>query len=926
MMKKIYLSFLVLVGLVPFQLSAWEGMPTPPLHVEGNQLKDPTGKSVLLHGWMQPTETWFNGGGRRFSNPTNWTSEANVAGMLNFLKDAATVMSDTTPRYGQNHGWYASFVRINTDHIGGWTSESGLVNPEQFDGWINNFLVPYVEHLKSRGLYLVLCATGPIVVNVGGNDSRNTNPGTQERLLKFWSTVANAPGIKNADNVMFELMNEPVAIETVAGNGNWGHGRAAFWEPFQKWMQPIIDTVRSTGANNVIWVPTLGWQGEPHGWVQYPFTGTNIGIAAHLYPAYGGGVHNDHAKMQTLWNNSYKPAADIWPMIITEMMWFPYEGTGYDNLFRGTTEGFGNAARNVIDTQGNVSYLVGFLSDLLVNLWESSPEDCTLGTHEGAQSYFQWLPEYSWAAPDDGTPGLLSAFVGNDYPNQIHVIFNHAIDELDFYQGFKVSVDNQIAEIDHVIAGDNPGELIVILSEALSNENEISVSYADGDVVSIYEKSLNNFDDIVADNLIHGASPRLVELTTSKDGDLLLTRFNMEMQIPTDLTSLNLKAEYEENIVITILQSSFHNQDSTILAFTPDEQIYADYQLYLSYSGNNIISAKDGLLKVFDDLPVKNMAQGLPIQFLQGSINATGDGGVFEFSKNLAILVGQKTSFTLKANGRNVPFRNFYALDNTIRFTLSENIYYDDVVTLNYAPGNVTSVDKGVLEAFSDIELENHLSAPQWQSITDRIQAENYYLQYGTDTEPTGDVGGGRNVGWIDSGDWLLYAIENDTSDTEFEIFFRVASPNSGRRFTFFVNNQRIGQVNVPHTGGWQVWQTVAHKASIDPGKHYLKIVSDDGGFNINYFDIKKLTTGLDELTSSFELYPNPASDRIFIKATDFQFNRIEIIDLMGSIIKRNDVEPVEELQLPVELSSGVYFLRISNPTDFRMKKFIIKK
>lgn len=76
---------------------AWVGMPTPPLHVEGRFLKDPSGKNVLLHGWMQPIETWFNGGGSRYKNPTNWTDPNNVAGMLNYLNAAASEMSDPTP-------------------------------------------------------------------------------------------------------------------------------------------------------------------------------------------------------------------------------------------------------------------------------------------------------------------------------------------------------------------------------------------------------------------------------------------------------------------------------------------------------------------------------------------------------------------------------------------------------------------------------------------------------------------------------------------------------------------------------------------------------------------------------------------------------------------------------------------------------------
>ena len=68
--------------------------------------------------------------------------------MLNFMRDAATVMSDTSPKYGRTHGWYGTFVRVNTDAVGGWTSEQGLVDAGQFNAWINNFLVPYADHLR----------------------------------------------------------------------------------------------------------------------------------------------------------------------------------------------------------------------------------------------------------------------------------------------------------------------------------------------------------------------------------------------------------------------------------------------------------------------------------------------------------------------------------------------------------------------------------------------------------------------------------------------------------------------------------------------------------------------------------------------------------------------------------------------------------
>src|SRR5687767_10185124 len=120
----------------PASTHAYQGSATPKLHVSGRLLQDTSNKNVLLHGWMQPTASWFNGEGNRYRDPTDWTNPANVAGMLSFMRDAATVMSDTSPKYGRSHGWYATFVRVNCDAPGGWTAQGGLVNASQFNGWI----------------------------------------------------------------------------------------------------------------------------------------------------------------------------------------------------------------------------------------------------------------------------------------------------------------------------------------------------------------------------------------------------------------------------------------------------------------------------------------------------------------------------------------------------------------------------------------------------------------------------------------------------------------------------------------------------------------------------------------------------------------------------------------------------------------------
>lgn len=923
-MKKVFTAivFSLIFLSVNVEVFAWQGMPTPPLHVEGNKLKDPTGKDVLLHGWMQAIETWFNGGGSRYRNPSDWTNPEDVAGMLNFLCDAADVMTDTLPKYGFDHGWYTSFVRINTDFVGGWNHQSGLINANQFDGWINNFLVPYADHLKSRGLYLVVCATGPMMTP--DNGERNAGVVEQQRLRKFWSTVANAPGVKNADNIMFELMNEPVQIESSPGNGNWGSGKDIYYEAFKNWIQPVIDDVRNTGAENVIWVPCLGWQGEPHGWAQHPFFGSNIGVAAHFYPAYGG-VHNNTASLQGLWDRQYKPAADLWPMLITEMMWFP-GGTGYENLFNGTTAGFGNAIKKAMDDQGNVSYLVGFLGDHLVDLRQSTPIDCSLGMHEGTQSYFQWLPDYTKYGPDDGTPKFKYASVTDNKPKQINVLLDHSINEENNFDGFTVKVDGLVSSIDSISLGDSTKQLVIYLQETIQKDNDIVLSYNDGNVVSVFGKDLINFSDVLVNNMIKGASPRLTSLRTSENGDAIIATFNMKMKLPSDASDLLLNINSDGGSAVSFLQSSFSENDSASLVFTMAEKVYADNKLSLSYSGTSIVSFDSGLLKTFSDFPVTNNSTGLPVQILSGETDTEGSMIFLEFSKPITFSKEQFGQFTLRTNRTSIAFEDFFVINRkTIRINLINPIHYGDTLKLNYTPGDVVAEDKGALEGFDDFQLANLMAEPTWVSIPRKIEAEDFLLQSGTSIEDTGDVGGGQNIGYIDDGDWLEYAIMNNTTATEFEITFRIASPYGNGRIDYYLNNNIAGDIVIPNTGGWQTWRSVVSNITIGAGKHYLTLVTTRGGFNINYIDIKQVKTGIEIINNpTLTIYPNPATSRIVIKSSGFEYNKVEIFDMVGNILKQNLVAYEPELQMPISLIDGLYILKISNENEAVFKKILI--
>lgn len=398
----------VATALLSVSAEAYKGMPTPKLHVSGRYLQDPSGKNVLLHGYMQPGASWFNGYGQNFTDPTDYTSPSNVAGMLNFYNAVLDIMSQSSGQYGRLHGWQAGFVRLcgngNAEGFApGWDSNGQLSNPAQFQGYIQNLLVPYANHAKSVGMYLVITGT-PSQAYPGGDGTKNMGYQFQQNLITFWRALASAPGLKSADNVIFEINNEPVTIESHFGANDWGGGSPKYWSALKSFMQPIVDEIRNQGADNIILMTSLGWQGENQGYASYPVDGTNIAYSGHYYPAYGG-VKDDATKVQNLWNSNYKPIADIAPLFITEMWWNPNDGEGYKSLWNASTAGFGNAVKSAIDNQGNVSYLVGMVGDLFDNL-EKGLSTATFPTGEGAAATFEWWSEY---LPNEPMVGALVA-------------------------------------------------------------------------------------------------------------------------------------------------------------------------------------------------------------------------------------------------------------------------------------------------------------------------------------------------------------------------------------------------------------------------------------------------------------------------------------------------------------------------------------
>lgn len=126
------------------------------------------------------------------------------------------------------------------------------------------------------------------------------------------------------------------------------------------------------------------------------------------------------------------------------------------------------------------------------------------------------------------------------------------------------------------------------------------------------------------------------------------------------------------------------------------------------------------------------------------------------------------------------------------------------------------------------------------------IYAATFTSNNGTQTQPTTDIGGGRNVGWIHNGEWLGYSAIDFGGKGATQFIARVASgAASGISGLVQValdspTAKPVGSFAIANTGGWQSWTTTPANISTITGMHsvYLTFASGQSAdfVNIHWF------------------------------------------------------------------------------------------
>jgi endoglucanase len=193
----------------------------------------------------------------------------------------------------------------------------------------------------------------------------------------------------------------------------------------------------------------------------------------------------------------------------------------------------------------------------------------------------------------------------------------------------------------------------------------------------------------------------------------------------------------------------------------------------------------------------------------------------------------------------------------TENLKLENNIYHRDVV------------DAMIRQPHSDeaIPFKNHVIAAAGPSrifVTDFDLGRHEVAYHDTEvSNTTGNAGGlawnqgyayrndgvdiqvsedeesnGYNVGWTETGEWLQYTVQVE-EEGYYTLRLRTASENANGKVSFRSNRLKITHsIDLPNTGGWQSWQTVAvEDVYLRAGSNVIRLLVDNGGFNISHFE-----------------------------------------------------------------------------------------
>ena len=463
--------------------------------------------------------------------------------------------------------------------------------------------------------------------------------------------------------------------------------------------------------------------------------------------------------------------------------------------------------------------------------------------------------------------------------------------------------------------------------------------------------------------------------TSSKNTILLNTNKDLKSSSEIILSDFQVKINNNNIDIKNILFSAFPRS----ILIEIDQDIQPTDSILISYDGNSVKSTDNKQLSIFSDKLVDNtisFVHNIPGKieaehfFFQKGMeleNTSDEGGGFNIGSldngdyadyYVDVLASGTFNVTYRAaadptwsSGGQVELSIYDSNSNS--FTFLQNI----IIPATTGWQDWESISKAVnLDSGKHQIRLKILAGPfnlNWFSFDDSVsvgipipgyvQAEDFVYQEGISLEMTEDEGGGQNIGYLDSADYVDYII-NVNKTGLYDLSYRAASDGSqdyanGGTIKLLLMEDSVGEelhtVSFPATNGWQDWVTFNNfpKIHLESGDKKIRLLFTKTPFNLNWIQFEEFegtVLGFEKNDIRLKIYPNPTSEKITVES-DFVTNEIinyKLIDPNGRVfvdINRLYKSKIyEEIRLN-NINNGLIFLVIYEGDNLLEIRKIIK-
>jgi len=276
--------------------------PAVSIAVSGNHLVGWAGEPVVLRG-----------------ADTSGTEYACVSERSIFDGDEEASASSITSM--RSWGFNAARVELNESC---WLGVQG-VKPAYSGVPYREAIERYVDALNAAGMYVIIdmhfSSTGT------GRKARGQEPMPDETYAPaFWSSVAAA--FRNDPAVIFDLFNEPYPNRNTDSEAAWkcvlagsAGGTCSGFRYEAAGMQQLLDSVRGTGATNVVMVGGPQFAGDLDRWQQYEPTDPLHQLAASIHVYWKSVKQPDFSPCfdSACWHEVLAPLSAEVPIVVGEI-------------------------------------------------------------------------------------------------------------------------------------------------------------------------------------------------------------------------------------------------------------------------------------------------------------------------------------------------------------------------------------------------------------------------------------------------------------------------------------------------------------------------------------------------------------------------------------------------------------------------------